>query len=170
MDPKLRLVTSETAAPARELNANERAAAEVLALLEEIAARIPRLTGPSAEKNKRIRGARTVPREYVLAMLDTAETQLDDTLVLQTLDPADARDTVEFNAAFRPVARRLAVLLQSLNFTMAARWTDVVGRALKAYGMAKATSELPGNETLAAELELVAKELNRKGKKKRKKG
>ncbi|HEY0157489.1 MAG TPA: hypothetical protein VGF28_09410 [Thermoanaerobaculia bacterium] len=172
MDQKLRLVQTDTKAPEPEprvLNPSERAAAEVAALLDEIVARIPRLTAPAPGRKNSVRGARTVRREYVVAMIDVVERHRELTEVRVQLDAAQARETLEFRDAFRPIAMRLAVVLKSLTFTMDARWAAVVQQALAAYAMAQAISGAPGRESLAAELELVAKDLNRKDKPKKKK-
>jgi hypothetical protein len=171
MDPKLRLVDPETIAPeteTRELNANERAAAEVAILLEAIAERIPRLTAPNAARKKRAIAARTVRREYVLSMIDTIERRQNYQL-LRSFDLAEARDTLEFNDAFRPIAARMFVLLSSLKFTMADRMAEVIRQALQAYTMAKPIAEAAKDDVFAAELELVAQDLNRKNKPKTKK-
>src|SRR3954451_3011616 len=55
-----------------------------------------------------------------------------------TFDVAEARETLQFLDAFRPIADQIAALLAAVNHTMEARKARVVDAGLRTYAVAKA--------------------------------
>lgn len=118
--------------PKRTLTASDLLAREIAEAIDAIAARIPGLEAPHPSTARRVRGGRTVSREFVLALAGLVESRAD----LQAsgiFDVEKALYTYQFNDAFRPVARRLAFLLASLNYTMDLRRANVARAALAMY-------------------------------------
>ena len=87
------------------------------------------LATPHPATAKRVRGARTVPREFVLSMMAVAERR-PDLPFLSKFDSAKAREVLEASDAYRLVAERTAMFLASLNYTIEARWAEVAADAM----------------------------------------
>jgi hypothetical protein len=162
---------SETDA-AQELTVHppEELAAGVAKVLELIAERLE-LETPHPSTARRVRGARTVSREFVLSLMAAADRRPDRPF-FAAFDSAEARAVLQSEDAYRLTAERTAMFLASLKYTIEARWAKVVADAMHAFKMASIFAEDPKNADLAAEVENMGRHLGRKGirKKKAKKG
>ena len=69
---------------------------------------------------------------------------------------------LQFNDAFRPVARRLVTLARRLNFTMASRKAKIVIGAMNTYMMAKRFARKPANAAMGAPVDKLRHLLGRK--------
>lgn len=145
----------------------EQLAAEVAKVIDLIAARL-QLEIPHPSTASRVRGARTVPREFVLSMIAAAERR-PDLPVLGGFDSAEARAVLESLDAYRLVAERTAMFLASLNYTIEARWAKVTADAMHTFSTASIVAGDPKHAELAAEVENLRRQLGRKGKGGRKK-
>lgn len=170
------IVPLEKGAPSEEDAAQELAvrppddelAAEVAKVLDLIAARLE-LETPHPSTAPRVRGARTVPREFVLSLIAAVERK-PDLPILGKFDIARARAVMESADAYRLVAERTTMFLASLNYTIETRWAEVVAEAMRLFSAATVLAEDPGRAELAAEVENLRRQLGRKGvRKKRKK-
>lgn len=144
----------------------EQLAAEVAKVLDLIAARL-QLETPHPLTASRVRGARTVPREFVLSMIAAAERR-PDFLFLSKFDSAEARAVLELIDEYRLLSERTAMLLASLNYTIEARWARVVADALHCFSLASILAKDPRDAELAAEIENLRRHLGRKGARKKK--
>src|ERR1044071_6699431 len=108
----------ETTSPT--ITAAQRLADDIAEAIDAIAARIPGLEAPHPSTATRVRGARTVSREFIASMIAAVEAT-PDLQSTGTFDPQEARATLQFIDAFRPIADRLASLQASINYTMASR-------------------------------------------------
>lgn len=136
-------------------------AESVFELIEAIAARIPGLETPHMTTRPGVRSARTVSREAVLSMIAAVE----DQRVLQalgTFDVNEARAMLQFNAALRPVLRRLQDLTDRLSFTMEAKKARVVVSLLQTYHVAKGLARTRDGAPLVHFLEVMRRDLSRK--------
>ena len=145
----------------------EQLAAEVAKVMDLIAERL-KLETPHASTARRVRGARTVPRDFVLSMIAAAERRPDFPFLGQ-FDTTEAREVLQSADAYRLVAERTAMLLASLNYTIEARWADLVAKAMYKFSNASVLAEYPENAELAAEVENLREQLGRKGSRKKKK-
>jgi hypothetical protein len=143
------------ARPAKEL------AADVAKVMDLIAERL-KLESPHPDTARRVRGARTVPREFVVSMIAAAERRPDSPF-LGAFDSAAARSVLESSDAYRILAERTAMLLASLNYTIAARWATVVANAMYAFSQASGVARQRNQAELAAEVENLRRQLRRKG-------
>jgi hypothetical protein len=139
----------------------ERLAAKVGALIDEIEAIIPDLEAPHPRKSGHGRAARTVSRAFILMMLAAIEDE-PDWQSLGYFDPEQARAVMQFIDAFRPVARRLAMLAAKLNFTMASRKANIAIAAMNTYRTAKCYARNLKNAAMGAPVNQLRHALGRK--------
>ncbi|MCU1350033.1 MAG: hypothetical protein JWO56_3063 [Acidobacteria bacterium] len=144
----------------------EQLVADVAKVMDLIAERLE-LETPHPATARRVRGARTVPREFVVSMIAAAERR-PDFLFLGAFDSAEARSVLESSDAYRMLAERTAMLLASLNYTIEARWANVVAGAMYAFSQASIVAKRPEQAELAAEIENLRRQLGRKGLRRKK--
>ena len=145
----------------------EEAALEVTKILDLIASRL-QLETPHPATARRVRGARTVSRDFVLSLIAAAENR-PDLPILGTFDSAEARDVLQSADVCRLIAERTAMFLASLNYTTEVRWSRVVTDAMRTFSLASIRAQDPENAELSAEVENLRKKLGRKGAGRRKK-
>lgn len=146
----------------------ERRAALVRKVLKEAAKRIPGLKAPHKPTARRLSGHRTVPKKFIQGII-LAVDAIDELRSLGKFDVEEARAALEFQAAFRPVADQLALMLSSLNYTIDSRIAPVAAKALQTYTVAKALDRDGGTRDLTSRLRTLKRDLGRKGPRKKKK-
>lgn len=146
----------------------EQVAAEVVKVLDFLTGRLE-LETPHPSTANRVRGARTVPREFVVSLIAAAESRPDLRLLGQ-FDSAAAREAMESVEACRLVAERMVLFLANLNYTIEARWARVVADAMGTFSLASIAAKDPKEADLAAEVENLRRQLGRSGTRKKKKG
>jgi len=144
----------------------EQLAVQIARVMDLIAARLE-LEPPQPSKARRVRGARTVPRDFVMSMLAAAERNPDHR-VLSKFDTARARAVMQSADAYRAVAEHTAMFLASLNYTIEVQWAEVVANAMRTFTMASVVAEVSDDAGLAAEVENLRRKLGRKGLRKKK--
>jgi len=122
--------------------ASELLAAEIIAAIEAIAARIARLEGPHPLTAPRVRGARTISDDAVVSMIAIVEGE-PQLQALGTFDQDNARAMLQFNHAFDRVMDRLNMLTASLSFTREAWKAEVVSQLLRTYDIMKGLARDP---------------------------
>jgi hypothetical protein len=144
-------------------------AAKVLAVLDLIAEHIPGLQSPHPATAAKVRGARTVPREGVTAVISAVEA-LPELQAIGTLDPDDAKDTLQSHDDLGIVGDRLAMLLKAVRYTREAQWASLVGSATQTLSIAAIMAKEPENAHIAAHVANIRRHVGRKngatGKKK----
>ena len=145
----------------------EQVAADVVKVLDFLAEQL-RLETPHPSTAKRVRGARTVPREFVLAMIASAMSK-PHLRIIGDFDHARARDAVESMDTCRLVTDQMTLYLARLKYTSEARWAEVAAEAMRAFSLASIIAEDPKEAELAAEVEHLRKQLGRTGTRKKKK-
>lgn len=140
-------------------------AAQVTSIMDMIAERMA-LESPHPSTAKRVRGARTVPREFVVGLTALVEwmPQLG-----RTFDTGAAHEVLESMDAQRQLAERTALLLASMKYTNESRWAKVVAAAMLTFSLASIMAKDPNNAELAARVESLSRLLGRRGTKKSKK-
>lgn len=167
MDEQTQLVAREGEVPA--LMPAEELAANVVKAIDVIAAWLA-LETPHPETAHRVRGARTVSREFVVAMTAAVEA-LPVLQKLNTFDSGEARDVLQASDSMKVMADRAAMFLASLNYTIEARWARVARQAMDTYRLASAIVTATDNPELAAHVATLRRHLGRTtGRKKKKEG
>lgn len=154
-------------APSKALANVAQEVAKIVTALDIISEHL-QLEHPHPSTARRVRGARTVPREFVLSTIDSVDA-LPSLQNLGTLDTDEAREVLEKQDALRTIAERVAMFLTAANFTLEARWSRVAEAAMKTYKIASIKAEDPANADIAAHVEVLRRHLGRKGGKKKKK-
>lgn len=138
----------------------DRLADQVRAAVEALAALIPRLELPHASTRDRIRAHRTVPREFIVSII-AAVAEIEELRLVRKFDMDEARETLQFIDAFRPIADQLAALTAALKFTIESRKARVVAAALQTYDIARALSRDEEVSTLTAHVGCLKRDLRR---------
>jgi hypothetical protein len=138
----------------------DRLAEQVRAAVEAVSALVPRLERPHPSTRGGLRAHRTVPREFIASMIAAVE-QLEELRVVRKFDVADARETLQFIDAFRPIADQLAALTDALRFTMKSRKARVVAAGLQTYDIARALARDEGVSHLTGHVEILKRDLRR---------
>jgi hypothetical protein len=147
----------------------ERRAALVRKVLKEAAKRIPGLKAPHKPTARKLTGHRTVPKKFIQGIIFSVDAS-PQLRAISRFDVDEARDALEFQAAFRPVADQLALMLSSINYTIDSRMAPVAAGALRTYTVAKALARDGGkNSDLTHSLRALKRDLGRKGPRKKKK-
>ncbi len=140
-------------------------ARKIVEALDRIAAAIPDLRSPEPETARQVRGARTVSQRAVLAV--AAAVEAGPKLPLYELDPDDADETLELMNALRLVSDRLGMLQSRVNYTIEARWAELVSKAMTTFFIMDRVAGKTHPE-LIPHVANIRRHLGRKGKKKNK--
>jgi hypothetical protein len=143
------------------ITAAEQLAATIVEQINSLAAQIPRLEPPHRSTADRVRAANSVSREFIQSMIAAVEARPELQRV-GTFDVDDAREMLQFNEAFRPVADCVSLLLSSIRHTMRLRKAKVVFAAMRTYAIAKGMARDPRGAELTAHLENLRRDLGRK--------
>ena len=154
MDIQLRLVPPLDG-PTPTITASDRLAAEIANAIDAIAGRIPHPSSAS-----RVRGARTVSRDFIESIIAAVESQ-PELGAVNTFDVDEAREMLQFNDAFRHVVDRLEALTASVSHTIESRKARVVFAALRTYEIAKGLARDPDSAALIGHLEILRRDLGR---------
>jgi len=138
----------------------DRLAEQVRAAVEALSALIPRLELPHPSTRDRIRAHRTVPREFIVSIIAAVE-EIENLRLVRKFDIDDARETLQFIDAFRPIADQLAALTAALKFTIESRKARVVAAALQTYDIARALSRDEEVSALTAHVSCLKRDLRR---------
>lgn len=170
MDDETRLVATRSDSPTEVAapTAHDELAAKIVAVLDAIAEQVPDLQTPHPSTKGHVRGARTVPPEFVASLCDSIEA-VSQIRELALLDVAKARDVMQSRDSFRVVVDRLNMLLTDMKYTMEAHWAKVVGDAMATYAVVSRLARNPANAEIAAHVEKLRRILARENGTKRKK-
>jgi hypothetical protein len=142
-------------------------ATSVVAAIDLIAAIIPDLRIPHPATAKKVRGARTVPREAVVSIVAMVEAWPG--LLANMMDTGRAREVLEFDHNFRVLDERIERLRRQVTYTAEARWAEVTMEAMNAYDAAKRYAKDPRYADLAAHVAVIRGHLDRRNGKTAKK-
>jgi hypothetical protein len=137
-------------------------------VLKEAAKRIPGLQAPHAPTARRLSGHRTVPKKFIQGIMSAVDA-VDELRATGKFDVDEARAALEFEAAFRPIASQLALMLSSLTYTIDSRIASVAADALQTYRVAKGLARDGRDRNLTTRLRRLKADLGRKGPRKKKK-
>ncbi|SRR5216684_3914507 len=137
-------------------------AARFIALLNEAIALIPSLEPYHASTEEFVRAHRSFPIDFIATVLAAVEAD-PELRNVDKFDVAEARDTLQFLEAFRPVIDQVATLLRNLKFTYGARKARVVSDGLLIYDVAKALGRDPRSAAVAWHARNMKRDLKRSG-------
>ena len=150
------------------LSAAEDLAMQVIQVMDKIAETME-LESPHPSTARRVRGSRTVPRQFIVDLIAAVES-MPEFRGLGTFDPAEAREVLEAGDTQRQVAERTARFLASINYTIESRWAKIVEDAITTFTIASIRAKNPNEAKLAARVASLKKSLGRKGGRKKREG
>jgi hypothetical protein len=142
---------------------HQQLAAELMESLDQFAARIPGLEGAHESKMDFVRSHVNVPFEFLGSAIAAVE-QTPELQAGHRLDVDDARDALQFIAAFRPAADKLALILGMLRFTLASRKAGLAAEALQIYSLAKGYARDPQGAEIGNHVANMRRDLGRSGR------
>lgn len=132
---------------------------KLMAALDMLAALIPDLRKPHPETARKVRGARTVPREAVVSILAMAEASPS---LPQIMDLERTHEVLDSTDAFRLLGERLEMLQAQVKYTLEARWAEAVAPAMATYFIADRLAKKPENADLAPHVATIRRHLGRR--------
>jgi len=127
---------------------------QVRAALDAAATLIPKLEQPHPATARGVRAGRMVRREQIVDLIALAE-RFEVLQRLGTFDVDEARETLQFIDAFRPIADQLDALLSAVNFTMESRKARVAAAGLRTYAVAKGLARDAGSADVHSALDAL---------------
>jgi hypothetical protein len=143
-------------------------AANLAKAIDDMLALIPSLMEPHPSTTGFVRRHQNVPLEFIA----TAIASVEANPALQgagILDVTEARDSLQFIDAFRPMADRLNAAAASLTFSIDTRRANASTSALQVYAVAKGVARVPQNTSVATHVANLKRDLGRAGRGGRKK-
>lgn len=165
MDDDVPHISSVDDAPSPTVTNADRLAAELMELISAIIERIPELEAPHPSSAGRVRGARTVSKDAIIAMTGVVESYPE---LRRTFDVEAAHEMMQFNSALRPVMRALNDAATRLSYTMELKKARVAFSFLRTYKIAQALARDPEYAGLHTFLEILGREIPRGRRRRRK--
>ena len=145
--------TPAPAGPTPPLTAYEQLVANLYDAIDALVAQIPEFQVPHPATTSFVRTHQNVPLEFassaVTAVHDSPELQASN-----VLDVNEAREALQFIAAFQPLFEKVTLLSKNLKFTIMERRATVSAKAQRVYGMAKQLVRDP-NSTIAGHVGIM---------------
>lgn len=135
-------------------------AAALSATLTTALSQIPSFEVSHPATVKFVRAHQGFPNDFIATVLAAVEAdpQLQN---VKKFDVVEARDTLQFLEAFRPVIQQAEAFLATLKFTCASRKARVVADGLQTYVIAQGIGRDPGSATVASYASNMKRELKR---------
>lgn len=134
-----------------------------MALLDEVAAIISRLSETRHTRASTATGHLNIPTVFLGSVVTSVELipQLQN---IQLLDVAQGRETLQLMEAFRPVRDKVTALDRNLVHVINARRSSLVRKALHTYAVAKSLAVDHNNVSLLACVRNMQRALGRRGR------
>lgn len=152
-----------TPTPTPTITHYQQLADEFSKALDDIASLIPKLEGTHPATANFVRSHLNVPTEFLATAIAAVE-QTPELQSVNKLDVVEARDTLQFIEAFRPVLDKVTAFANSLKFTMASRKASLAADSLQIYSIAKGVARDPGAAAVASHVHNLKRDLGRRGR------
>ncbi|HYO75719.1 MAG TPA: hypothetical protein VE010_04590 [Thermoanaerobaculia bacterium] len=139
---------------------------EIIRDLDAIAAKIAGLERRHPSTANFVRAHANVPIEF-LATAAAAVEQTPELEAVRRFDVNEARDTLQFIDAYRPVVDKMLDLGRSLKFTLSARRARLAGKSLQIYAIAQALARDPAGAAISPHIANLRRDLGRRGRPRR---
>lgn len=123
-------------------------------------AQIPRFESAHPAIAGFVKANRQIPPDFIATVLAAVETN-PELQKLEKFDVTEARDTLQFLEAFRPLVDQVDALARDLKFTMDARKAKVAADGLQIYAIAKGIARDPNSAMVAAHVRNMKRDLGR---------
>jgi hypothetical protein len=140
----------------------EEVAKQLSAALNAAMGQIPAFEPKHDATAKFVQSHSGFPNDFIATVLAAVEAdpQLQN---VNKFDVTEARDTLQYLEAFRPVIDQLDALRANLKFTCNARKARVVADGLQIYEIAKGLGRDPGSASVASHAKNMKRDLKRPG-------
>jgi hypothetical protein len=138
-------------------------AAAFMSHVDALVAMIPKLEVPHSATKTFVIAHLNIPNPF-LATVTSAVEQEPALQTVDRLDPAWAREILQFLEAFRPALDKLTALRDSLEFTLWSRKAVLASSALQVYGIAQQLARAPRATTIAAQVTNMRRDFGRRGR------
>lgn len=145
----------------------DQVAADFTRGLEELLSRVPHFVASHPSTKGFVRTQKTVSDDFIVSAIAAVE-ETPGMLALNQFDVTEARDTLQYSQAFRPIRDRLLAAARNFEFSIDRRRADVVQPALQAYVLVKGLARNPAGTLAAAHAGNLRRDLGRAGRAKRK--
>ena len=139
-------------------------AAALSATLTTALSQIPSFEVSHPATVKFVRAHQGFPNDFISTVLAAVEAD-PELQNVKKFDVVEARDTLQFLDAFRPVIQQAEAFLATLKFTAASRKARVVADGLQLYVIAKGIGRDPGSAAVASYADNMKRDLKRSGRK-----
>ena len=156
---------ASTAPPTLTVTYYQQLAAHFSEIIDEIAAIIPRETGPALDPSF-VRTHLNIPIKF----LGTAVASVEQDANLRNagqLDVEKALDTLQLLEAFRTIRYKVAAFTEDLEHALDSRQATLAVKALDTYALARALVRDPVHAALASWVDNMAADLGRRGPRKK---
>jgi hypothetical protein len=136
--------------------------------IDDMLVLIPSLVEPHPSTTGFVRTHQNVPLEFIATAIAAVEANPE----LQgpgSFNVTEARDTLQFIDAFRPMKDRLNAAARNLSFSIDTRRANAATGALQVYAVAKGIARAPQSTTVASHVSNLKRDLGRAGRGGRKK-
>ncbi len=107
-----------------------------------------------------VRSHQSVSTAFIATVISAVEAT-GELQSVKKFDTLEARDTLQFIEAFRPVVDLMNALARDLKFTIDARKAKVAADALQIYDIAKGVARDPGSASVSAHVHNMRRDLGR---------
>jgi hypothetical protein len=128
--------------------------------LDEIAALIPQLQGEHPATANFVRSHQNIPVEFLGTAIAAVE-QVPELQGVRKLNISEARDTLQFIEAFRPILDKALRFAKTLGFTLGTRKANLAADALQIYSIAKGVARDPNASLVASIVQDLKRDLGR---------
>ena len=144
----------------------EQVASEFMSALDKVLDLVPQLEMVHQSTAEFVHGRLNIPIEFLKTTIVAVE-QEAELKALNKLDTAEGRDALQFFEAFRPVLDKLRVVRRTLKFTLDAKYANLAEDSLQVFAIAKGIARDPGSASVAAHVENMSRDLDRRRPQKR---
>jgi hypothetical protein len=142
----------------------EQIAENLAKAIDDMLALIPTFVEAHPDTTAFVNRHQSVPLQFIATAV--AAVQQNPELQGGTFDATEARDTLQFIDAFRPIADRLTAAAKNLNFSIRSRKANAGNGALEVYAIAKRVALNPLSTTVASHVGNLKRDLGRRGPRK----
>jgi hypothetical protein len=135
-------------------------AAQLSASVGGLIAQIPRFESTHATTAGFVKTNKQFPADFIATVLAAVEAN-PELQRLEKFDVTEARDTLQFIEAFRPLVDQVDALARDLKFTIDARKAKVAADGLQIYAIAKGIARDPSSAVVAAHVRNMKRDLGR---------
>lgn len=145
----------------------DQVAANFSRALEELLAMVPHFVPAHPSTKGVVRTQKTVSDEFLVSMIAAVE-ETPGMLGLNQFDVTEARDSLQYGQAFRPMRDKLFAAATNLDFSINQRRADVVKPALESYQVIKGLARNAAGTLAASHAGNLRRDLGRAGRRKKK--